>query len=563
MLIAELELPWLFNSIRCMVRKTTRNYLDETLFAHFCLNCHQVFLARFSWVNAGMAERWQGEYYSCPVCGEAAADEWDTKRHYRSTVGKVDRLGIPVPRSMLIRLHEFKKHLRLTVDAPCIAFDEQYPENVNYHRVVETYTFDIENQRTYFRQTGFPGAQEETTEISLPYDHTLVSRSVLRFLRRNSRAWRERKPQVTEFLKKLRETVCRKLYEVKGFRMKAVSVPGTKETGLMVNPLRNLMWRLACPDGPNLKELFDHHSWSCMIHNITRDLLASVMEGCRNGKSYPQAVLQAVGLPDTKSGRRMIAGKPIYALAVMKLLAPTMLDEQGRKAVYDSMMNRWEKWMNDSVVSGWSANRVFPLEKSMAFFQTAIREIGQSRALPLITQLPTDELNDAAEQYEELTPAEQLTVWKNAGSAKKIHDTCTELHWRHKHPDYNLDVPEPIINRLMMQKESLKFYLPKTYHELHAAGEELRNCVGGGYPARMKEGKLCIVLVADDTGKLKVCIELQKDKIVQAKLFRNRPVYEDPVMLDKVMAWAKERKLKIATNDLIRPEKTEALPQAM
>ena len=185
MLIAELELPCLFNSIRCEVKKTTRNYLDETLFAHFCLNCHQVFLARFSWVNTGMAERWQGEYYSCPVCGEAAADQWDTKRHYRSTVGKVDRPGIPVPRSMLIRLQEFKKHLRLTVDAPCIAFDEQYPENVNYYRVVETYTFDMDTQRTYFRQTGFPGAQEETTEISLPYDHTVDSFSVLRFLRRN------------------------------------------------------------------------------------------------------------------------------------------------------------------------------------------------------------------------------------------------------------------------------------------------------------------------------------------------------------------------------------------
>lgn len=560
MLIAELELPWLFNSIRCEVKKTTSNYLDETLFAHFCLNCHQVFLARFNWVNHGMTERWQGEYYKCPCCGEAAADEWDTKRYYRSTVGKVDRPGEPVPRSMVIRLQEFKKHLRMTVDAPCVAFDEKYPENVNYYRIMETFTFDIETQKTYFKQTGCPGAIE-TTEIGNPCDHTLDQHSVLRFLRRNSRAWRERKPQVTAFLKKLRETVCRKLYEVKGYRTKAVSVPGTKETGLMVNPIRNLMWRLACPDGPNLKELFSFREWVCM-NNITLEMLAAVMEGCRHGKSYPQAVLQAVGLPDTKSGRRMIAGKPIYALAVAKLIAPAMLDEQGRKAVYDSMMNRWEKWLDHSVVSSWNVDRVFPREKSMVFFQTAVREIGQSRALPLITQLPTDELNDAAEQYEELTPAEQLTVWKNAGSAKKIHDTCTELHWRHKHPDYNLDVPEHIINRLMMQRESLKFYLPKTYHELHAAGEELRNCVGGSYPAQMKEGKLCIVLVADDTGKLKVCIEVHGDKIVQAKLFRNRPVFEDEVLFNKVTAWAKERKLKIATDDLIMREKKQ-LKKAM
>ena len=558
MLIAELELPWLFNSIRCEVRKTTSNYLDETLFSHFCLNCHQVFLARFSWVNHGMAERWQGEYYKCPVCGEEAADDWDTKRYYRSTVGKVDKPGEPVPRSMVVKLQEFKKHLRMTVDAPCIAFDEKYPEHVNYYRVLEIFHFDIENQRTYFKQTGWPGGSD-TQEISLPYDPTLAQYSVLRFLRRNSRAWRERKPQVTAFLKTLREAVCRKLYEVKGYRMKAVSVPGTKELGLMVNPIRNLVWRLACPDGPNLKELFNFRNWSCMQNNITRELLSDVIDGCRNGKSYPQAVLQAVGLPDTKSGRRMLAGKPIYALAVAKLIAPVMLDEQGRKAVYDSMMNRWAKWLDHSVVSSWNASRVFPLEKSMAFFQTAIREIGQSRALPLLTQLPTDELNDTAEQYEDLTPAEQLTVWKNAGSAKKIHDTCTELHWRHKHPDYNLDVPEHIVNRLMMQRESLKFYLPKTYHELHAAGEELRNCVGGSYPMQMKEGKLCIVLVADDAGKLKACIEVHGDKIVQAKLFNNRPVFENEALSDKVKAWAKERKLQIATDDLITRKKRMAV----
>ena len=115
----------------------------------------------------------------------------------------------------------------------------------------------------------------------------------------------------------------------------------------------------------------------------------------------------------------------------------------------------------------------------------------------------------------------------------------------------------------MIKNKSLKFYLPKTYHELHAAGEELRNCVGGCYPERMKEGKCCIVLVADDRGKLKVCIELRGDTIVQAKLFRNRPLHEDEALFNKVMAWAKERKLKIATDDLIRPEKTEALPQAM
>ena len=557
MLIAELELPWLFNSIRCNIKQDKNNYVDDQVFAHFCLNCHQVFVAKFGWTNAGMAQRWKGEYYTCPVCGEAAADNWETAHRYHSTVGRVDHTSVPVPRSMTLKLYEFKKHIRMQVNAPCISFDSQHPETIRYHNVTEHLTFDAETQKTWFRQSG--GIDYiETTEISNPVNRILLEKSLLRFLKRNCRAWREMKSQVAAFLRKLRETICKKIYEVKGYQMKAISIPGDKVSGLMVNPIRNMAWRLAVTDGPNLKEML-YYSGETRSQTYLNNLLSwadfdDIMDACRAGKSYPQAVLQAVGLPDTKSGRRLIANRPVYAVAAAKMTAPTGLDEHGRKQFCESLLNRWEKWMKRDEISGWLSNRLFPSQKGFEFFKTAIREIGQSRALPLVTQLPSDELNDAAALFEELTPAEQLTVWKNSGSAKKIHDTCAELHWRHDHPDHNLEVPEHIINRLIMQKESLRFYLPKTYHELHAAGEELRNCVGGGYPAQMRDGACCIVLVADERGKLKVCIELRGDKILQAKLFKNRPVHEDRALYDKVMEWAKAKKLTPTTQDLILPE---------
>ena len=565
MLIAELELPWLFNSIRCEVHKGGSGYLHDTLFSHFCLNCHQVFMAKFGWRRAGTNDVWNGEYYWCPACGEQAAEGWESDRRYRSTVGRVGQTGVPVPRSMTLKLYEFKKHLRLTVDAPCISFDTQHPDTVRYHKIKEHLTFDMETQKTWFRQSGGPD-NIETTDVSNPYDRILLEHSVLRFLKRNSRAWRERKSQVAAFLRKLRETICKKIFEVKGYRMKAISVPGDKITGLMVNPIRNMAWRMAVTDGPNLKELF-YYSGKASSNTFLSSLISwddfdGIMAASRAGKSYPQAVLQAVGLPDTKSGRRMIAKRPVYAIAAAKMTAATGLDEHGRKQLCESLLNRWQKWTDREEVAGWLPRRMFPDAKGFEFFRKAVREIGQRRALPLVTQLPSDELNDAAAMFEELTPAEQLTVWKNSGSAKKIHDTCTELHWRHKHPDYDLEVPEHIVNRLLMQKESLRFYLPKTYHELHAAGEELRNCVGGRYPAEMRDGQCCIVLVADDLGKLKVCIELRGDRILQAKLFKNRPVYEDMAMYEKVMEWAKAKKLTPATRDLVLPEKQQ-LPQAM
>lgn len=562
MLIAELTLPSLFNSIRCNLTEAETYYASDRIYAHFCEHCQQVFLARFNFITIGMTQVWSGDAYYCPACGKAAAD--NERRNHKSTVGRVQP-GEAVPRSIHLRLYEFKQHLRLTIDAPAIIFLRNKPEYVSYHRVIETFTFDVKQQKTYFKQRGGPEPIEK--DISNPFDKKLRQVSLLRFLRKNSRAWRHQKSEIMAFLKKLREVVSRKLLQVKGYRLQATHIHGDLETGLMLHPIQNLIWRLAVPDGPNLQGLYKCPSRRDQVyppipgldpHDATR-----IEALCGKGLSYPQAVLKTLNLPDTKAGRRMLAGKPFYAIAVMRLIAESGVSVTGQKQLYDGLMGRWERWLSQPVAQIWRADQVFPDEKALSFFKIAWEKIGEKKALKLLIESPVRDLSDAMDMYAAMDPATKEKVWQLHRQKKTtLHDICTDLSWSQSHPDYNLNVPEPIINRLMMQKDQLRFYLPETYYQLHEAGRELHNCVGGAYPQRVREGECCIVLVADDWGKLKVCIELRGTEIHQAKLINNQPVWKDTALLNTVLAWAEEKHLTLACRDLIPPAEEPLLRQA-
>lgn len=94
-----------------------------------------------------------------------------------------------------------------------------------------------------------------------------------------------------------------------------------------------------------------------------------------------------------------------------------------------------------------------------------------------------------------------------------------------------------------MQLDSVKFYLPENSDILQKVGLQMRNCVAS-YAERVYKGQTNIVLMTDDIGKLKVCIEVKNNEIVQAKLFGNKPVFTDEKLALEIKKWAD--KLNIA-----------------
>lgn len=83
----------------------------------------------------------------------------------------------------------------------------------------------------------------------------------------------------------------------------------------------------------------------------------------------------------------------------------------------------------------------------------------------------------------------------------------------------------------------------------------MKNC-SAGYKDRINN-RLQLVAIFDNSGKPKVLLEINQDSIVQAKLYRNVPVFRDNLLNDLVIEFAQIAKLKVATDDVYMKQDTK------
>ncbi len=83
----------------------------------------------------------------------------------------------------------------------------------------------------------------------------------------------------------------------------------------------------------------------------------------------------------------------------------------------------------------------------------------------------------------------------------------------------------------------------------------MKNC-SAGYKDRINN-RLQLVVISDDSGKPKVLLEINQNSIVQAKLYRNVPVFRDNLLNDLVIEFAQIVKLKVTTDDVHMKQDTK------
>ena len=178
MIIETLTLPNLFTSARFLVKDETY-YLKDAVYAHYCMECGQVFLARFDEYTSGMSymRRWKGEYYKCPNCGKESIDTYDETKFWNTVACERDP-GNYVPQTMELTLHEFKEKIRLDVKAKCITINPEHTERAKKATIKESISFDTRKQKTWFTQTIEKGSGD-TIDITNPFDTTLLQYSML------------------------------------------------------------------------------------------------------------------------------------------------------------------------------------------------------------------------------------------------------------------------------------------------------------------------------------------------------------------------------------------------
>lgn len=549
-LLNEIRIPKMFTAIREM-RHEGRPYTETKMCVQYCDSCQQVFSAIFDFYPGGMGGylKWRGDSYYCPGCGKVNGENLCTIHRYTK-----DQQAEYAPRNLAISVQEYKEHLTLYIRGIGVGFTSD-GEKVLYKPLRERFVFNAKK-----RTAEFFGDDGRVIQLGNPYTMSnLIDHSLLGFLNKHSLAWKQNKSEIQMLLKDLREALARKVKQYHGIELKAMSVPSGSRHGLMLFPLMNLAWRLAAPDAQNLPTNLNGDTYAPYQKMLesARDKFSDTrgperidiaLRLTRKGLSFPQALCQAYELPDTKAVRKILAAQGFVLAGLLDRCLITLQDYNYGVLAYKEL-TKYIKENPKLMFSDFYSSGSALSDSTAEFLGKVVQELLPKTAFMLLRS-KNFELKDTVYTYGRLGDQSKADFWGKNPTAEKMHDLATELWDRQKNKDFELKVPEHIVKRLEMQKDTIKFFVPGTAYQLKAAGRELHNCVGT-YAEQVLEGRRRIVLVADDKGKLKVCLEIDKENnLCQAKLANNKPVSSDTGLNSEVISWAKDAELTIKTKDV-------------
>jgi hypothetical protein len=128
---------------------------------------------------------------------------------------------------------------------------------------------------------------------------------------------------------------------------------------------------------------------------------------------------------------------------------------------------------------------------------------------------------------------------------EKLHDDLSD--YLHELKEQNIIISyEDDEKKVEENYNDYAFKLVKDTHELQRVGKTMHHCVYG-YKERALSKK-CTIVVLKEKEDLKICIELNDKKIVQAKGFYNK--LPDEIQCILIKDWAKKKGLYIQTSDI-------------
>lgn len=522
MLVAEVIIPQMFTAYA-----EDLGYRENGLhhYQYFCKNCNQAFSA--AWGRKDRAMGWceRGDYFHCPHCGT---------RHDKNVAYIKRQLQAPNAIRLCVKIFE-----------NVVTF-EAYSDTVQFQDLLrvfggsykEIFRFDLAKQTVLFSRYD-NGYKIESMEIGDPFKLDVLEKSILDFFLPNSLANSSQKAELNKILKVLRETVHRQLEKRLGHKVSSMFVNSGQYHGTFLLPIFNIAYRVRFPDAPNLPVTYRENAESIqrfweMRMIFDPSFMNEVMALIKRKTDFVTAMARANSLPDGPMVRRILSEDPFEVGMLSEAFALCQNYDYAIRLYYGFKKLKSNKFANAGLLQ---------------FLQTMLPIYGEAGIVHLVEAAKELELRDCISLHQQLNEEGRQAIQIERVKLKDLHDWMALRHQKQNHKNLKFDVPDHIIKRLSMQTNRLKFFMPQESMELLEAGVELHNCVAS-YGAAMRDNSKWIVLVADDKGKLAACLEVKGKELVQAKINRNKPVSSDDKLNREVVAWAREAKLKIKTEDL-------------
>lgn len=524
-ILASVHIPKMFESIILESRYSA----DYTTIYHD--SCGMVFGGKWERKYNG----WNGyftaaKHYVCPKCGRYSDP-------YVDAIYRYDDEEAIIPTSLVMDVVSFKNYLDLRVRYTGIElyYDGTAKKIKNVKQVLR---FDFKRKRCLLIDSieGKKVLTHHDIDDGAPLPILTVFGDSIAMMRCNKKA-------INHLYKVFRLEFVKRCSELYGFDAKDtyISHSSVDRQGYGGTMLCNLICKLIAPDMPNIVTLAKSAnrwvSYCASIDCVPDD----VFNLTRTGVSFIDALCAVYLAPNNRKLRRVMISDPM--IVTTSSFIRKFKDVNVVNTLLDDFVKRPDRFV--------MLKDYRHIDEVLAILFSKFNEMQIAKFL---IKEDITSIRDIIVMVHELKPENVKKIQEMRFKLKNFHDVVMEIHDKQEFGHVQL----PVVQTLNADVKGMHFITPTTAFDLKRIGRKLKNCVGS-YSKRVLNNESAIVVVTDDSMNPLACLELRNtsiggkpkfNELVQAKIFANKPTWQNENVNSAVLTWAKQLKIEPTTIDV-------------
>ena len=468
----------------------------------------------------------------CPICGHISLD---SEIRYSSVEGKY------LPYVVNLKILEMKSKVILKIEYRAIQIIGKLLE-IKIFDVIEMYIFDIQNNNVIWKRY-INKKLNDDLEIGYIIDYQkLMENTALWYF--NIKHIVRKGTTLSQFLKRLRELVIKKEKNINGYTKKQVYISNISLRHKLFANVLNLAHKVRFWDSPNIN-YNDSFFYDKYLDKFEKNVYLLMK---KDGLSYFKACFKTLSLPYTRNIKKQFDYKyisllqQIYTIENIDIANTIFKHYKTKIEITDSYIIKEEYLKN-----------IQKEVKAVCFFyKLFILKIYTNLNLKFkqLLENKTNIIIDIMNLWHSANNKTKKNFIRHKIPFSKAHDWLSIEVSKQADQEIRFHISKNIMNRFNLYMMNTKFQCSciSKYSNLKYIARQMKNC-SAGYKDRINN-QLQLVAISDNTGKPKVLLEINQDSIVQAKLYRNVPVFKDNLLNNLVIEFAKKVKLKIKTDDI-------------
>ena len=468
----------------------------------------------------------------CPICGHISLD---SEIRYSSVEGKY------LPYVVNLKILEMKSKVILKIEYRAIQIIGKLLE-IKIFDVIEMYIFDIQNNNVIWKRY-INKKLNDDLEIGYIIDYQkLMENTALWYF--NIKHIVRKGTTLSQFLKRLRELVIKKEKNINGYTKKQVYISNISLRHKLFANVLNLAHKVRFWDSPNIN-YNDSFFYDKYLDKLEKNVYLLMK---KDGLSYFKACFKTLSLPYTRNIKKQFDYKYIFLLQQIY----TIENIDIANTIFKHYKTKIEITDSYIIKEEYLKNIQKEVKAVCFFYKLFILKIYTNLNLKFkqLLENKTNIIIDIMNLWHSANNKTKKNFIRHKIPFSKAHDWLSIEVSKQADQEIRFHISKNTMNRFNLYMMNTKFQCSciNKYSNLKYIARQMKNC-SAGYKDRINN-QLQLVAISDNTGKPKVLLEINQDSIVQAKLYRNVPVFKDNLLNNLVIEFAKKVKLKIKTDDI-------------